>query len=58
MVMKMAGLHCGFKSASVKRNLLKQVVNGVGNRLQSVLFISGGIDPARERQDTGLAAEW
>jgi hypothetical protein len=54
----MTGFRCGFKSASAKRNPLKRVARMAINRLQPVLSISGGIDPAGERAVTAPAAEW
>jgi hypothetical protein len=41
-----SGLPSGFKSASAKQNLLKQVVAIAGNRLQPVSCGSGRIHPA------------
>ncbi len=38
----------GFKSAAAIRNLLKQVLDRVDNRLESVLCISRGIHPAAQ----------
>ena len=36
----------GFKSAAARQNLLKQVADGLFNRLQPVSFASSGFEPA------------
>ena len=48
----------GFKSASATPNLLKQVFNSGGNRLQSVLSNSSGIDPALKAKNATEVADY